>query len=453
MNKNSTRRDFFKQTALAAASAGALHFAAPNVLAKPSDDKKLRVACVAVGGMGGYAFGCGLGENLVAIVEIDDNTIASALNEYRNRHPGKPEPKIYHDYRKMLDELQKELDVVLVSTPDHHHAPACIRAIERGLHAFSQKPLAHNIAECRKLAEAAEKHNVLTQMGNQGHCGEGYRRLLECMWAGAIGDVLETHTIFNRDFGGAGGIPPGKPCPKHVHWNEWIGPAPYREYHDGLHSVSWRNWRKFGTGTLGDMACHCMDGIYWGLHLHEVNHYTIECLSQRGGSEEMFPQSNVLRFDLPVRGTQPPVKIFTYDNNGQKPQVVKDFEKMAQMSMDEGTVYVGSKGFMVTNAYGDGLRILPESRAKEFKLPPRTLPRAHGGPVEDLFWAIRNNGTPCSSFNGYSGRFTEFILTGQMAMYAGAGNKLQWDAAAMKCTNRDEINKFVHRSYREGWEV
>lgn len=454
MSKYTTRRDFIKQTALAAGTVGAMHFAAPNVLAKPNDDKKLRVAAVAVGGMGGYAFGAGLGENLVAIVEIDDHTIAGALKEYRNRHGDKPEPKVYYDYRKMLDELHQELDVVLVSTPDHHHAPAAIRAIERGLPAFSQKPLAHNIRECRKLAEAVKKHKVPTQMGNQGHCGEGYRRLVECIWAGAIGDVVETHTIFNRDFGGTGGIPPGKPTPAHVHWNEWIGPAPYREYHNGLHSFSWRSWRKFGTGTLGDLACHCMDGIFWALKLHDINNYTIECLSQHGGSEEMFPQSNVIRFDFPARGAEPPVKIFTYDNKGQKPQIVKDFEKMAKMSVDEGTVYVGSKGFMVTDAYGGGLRILPESRAKEFTLPPRTLPRAQGGgPIENLFWAIRNNGAPCSNFADYSGPFTEFILTGQLAMYAGPGKKVEWDVAAMKCTNHDELNQLTHRSYRKGWEV
>ena len=133
--------------------------------------------------------------------------------------------------------------------------------------------------------------------------------------------------------------------------------------------------------------------------------------------------------------------------------MVKDFEKMAGSEVNEGTVYVGDKGFMVTDAYGGGLRILPESRAKEFKLPPKTLPRAHGGPIEDLFWAIRNNGTPCSNFADYSGAFTEMILTGQLAMFAGAGRKVEWDVAAMKCTNHDDVNRFVRRTYRPGWEV
>jgi predicted dehydrogenase len=454
MRKKTNRREFIQRTALAAgAVAGAMHFGAPMILADSEKEKKLRVAVVGAGGMGGYALGCGLDQNLVALVDVDDNTISSAQKNFRDRHSGQQEPKVYCDYRKMLDECHKELDVVLVSTPDHHHAPAAIRSIQRGIPVFSQKPLAHNIGECRALAVAARSHKVLTQMGNQGHCGEGYRRLVECIRAGAIGTVLETHTIFNRDFGGTDGIPKGKPAPSSLHWNEWLGAAPYREFHDGLHPFSWRSWRKFGTGTLGDLACHCMDGLFWALKLGEVKSYTIECLSQHGGSEEMFTQSNVIMFEFPARGDQPPVKVYTYDNKGQKPQIVTDFEKMAGASVDEGTVYVGDKGFMVTNAYGDGLRILPESRAKEFKLPPRTLPRAHGGPIEDLFWAIRNNGTPCSNFADYSGPFTEMILTGQLAMFAGQGKKLEWDVAGMKCTNHDEVNQFIHRSYRKGWEV
>ena len=168
-------------------------------------------------------------------------------------------------------------------------------------------------------------------MGNQGHCGEGYRRLVECIWAGAIGTVLRDAHAFSTAISAArGGIPPGKPVPARLHWDEWIGAAPYRSYHDGLHPFSWRSWRKFGTGTLGDLACHCMDGMFWSLKLHEVKAYTIECLSQRGGSDEMFTQSNVIKFEFPARGEQPPVKVFTYDNSGQKPQIVKEFEKMAE---------------------------------------------------------------------------------------------------------------------------
>ncbi len=167
----------------------------------------------------------------------------------------------------------------------------------------------------------------------------------------------------------------------------------------------------------------------------------------------MFPQSNVLKFEYPARGDMPPVKVFTYDNSGQKPQIVKDVEKLAGHEINDGTVYVGEKGYMLTDTYGGGVRILPETRQKEFPLPEKTLVRAHGGPIEDLFWAVKNNGTPCSNFADYSGPFTEMILTGQLAMFAGPGKKVEWDVAAMKCTNHDEMNRFVKRTYRPGWEV
>ena len=447
-----TRRNFLK-TASVAGAALAAQSAAPYVLADPASGKKLGVAVVGCGGMGGYSFGAAMGERLVAVCDVDDNTIAKALKTFRDSQHGKPEPKVFHDYRKMLDEMHQDLDAVLIATPDHNHAPAAIRAIQRGKATFCQKPLAHNIYECRTLAEAAKKNKVLTQLGNQGHCGEGYRRLVECIWGGAIGTVKETHSIFNRDFGGSGGIPAKKPVPPNLHWDEWLGPAPLRDYHDGLHPFSWRNWRQFGTGTLGDMACHVLDGVFWVLRLHEVKAYSIECLSQKGGSDEMFPQSNIIKFEYPARGDMPPVKVFTYDNRGQKPQIVKDVEKLAGHEINDGTVYVGDKGYMLTDTYGGGVRILPEARQKEFKLPEKTLPRAHGGPIEDLFWSVKNQGTPCSNFVDYSGPFTEMILTGQMAMFAGPGKKVEWDVAAMKCTNHDEMNRFVKRTYRPGWEV
>jgi predicted dehydrogenase len=455
MSKKTTRRDFIKSaTVVAGAAAGSQFLGAPFVLAEPAPSEKLRVAVVGSGGMGGYSFGCALGERFVAICDVDEKTIAGGMKKFSDKQEkGQPAPKVYYDYRKMLDECHKDLDVVLIATPDHNHAPAAIRAINLGKAAFCQKPLAHNIYECRTLAEAAKKNKVLTQLGNQGHCGEGYRRLVECIWGGAIGNVTETHSIFNRNFGGSGGIPAGKPVPPGLHWDEWLGPAPYREYHDGLHTFSWRNWRQFGTGTLGDMACHVMDGVYWALRLQEAKAYSIECLSQAGGSEEMFPQSNVLKFEYPARGDMPPVKVFTYDNKGQKSQIIRDVEKLAHREINDGTVYVGEKGYMLTDTYGGGVRILPESRQKEFTLPDKTLPRAHGGPIEDLFWAMKNNGTPCSAFPDYSGPLTEWILTGQLAMFAGPGKKVEWDVAAMKCTNLDDVNKYVKRTYRKGWEV
>ena len=257
-------------------------------------------------------------------------------------------PHFFTDYRKMLEECQKDIDVVLIATPDHHHAPAAIRAIHLGKAVFSQKPLAHNIYECYALAKAAREKKVLTQMGNQGYCGEAIRRCAEYVAAGAIGTVLETHTILDRNFGGTGGRPLSKPIPAGLHWDEWIGPAPYRDYHDGLHPFHWRTWRDFGTGTIGDMACHHLDGLFWALKINEAKCFTVECLNKTGGSEEMFSQDNIVRYDVPARAGMPPVKVFVYDHGDLKPQVMKDAEKQCGRTFGEFTLFVGDKGLTRT---------------------------------------------------------------------------------------------------------
>ncbi|HUU91786.1 MAG TPA: Gfo/Idh/MocA family oxidoreductase [Phycisphaerae bacterium] len=447
MSSRTTRRGFLKRgMALAGASAAAAFCPAPYILAGVAPKPKLGVAVVGGGGMGGYSVDQALRERLVALVEIDDGRIADIMTKKVKDHS--PTPRVYHDYRKMLDECHRDIDVVLTATPDHNHAPAAIRAMNLGKHAFCQKPLAHNIRECYELAKAAKKNNVHTQMGNQRHCEEGYRRLCEYIAAGAIGNVTETHTILGRNFGGSGGRPASKPVPQGLHWDEWLGPAPYREYHDGLHPFSWRSWRQFGTGTVGDMACHHIDAPFWSLRLDLAKQFTVECLNTKGGSEEMFPQDNIILWTVPARGKMPPVKVYCYDHQDLKPEIMKETEKQYDRKFGEFTLFVGDKGLM-----GSDSRIIPEDKHKAFPLPEKTLPRAHGGPIEDLYYAIKNGGTACSNFIDAAGPLTAFILTGHLAVFAGVGKKLEWDVAKMQCTNLPEINQYVGRTYRKGWEV
>jgi predicted dehydrogenase len=445
-----TRRGFMARTAAATGASVAAPVLGPLVLTAGSPNEKLGVAVVACGGMGGGNPGTAANERCVALCDVDEKKIADAAKKIAAKVPN---PKVYHDYRKMIDECHKDMDVILIATPDHNHAPAAIRAIRLGKHAFAQKPLAHNIYECRTLAKEAREKKVHTQMGNQGHCGEGYRVLCEYLWAGAIGKVTETHTILGRSFGGSGGRPAGKPVPAGLHWDEWLGPAPQRDYHDGLHAFGWRSWRDFGTGTLGDMACHCMDGIFWALKIGEAKSFTIECLAQTGGSAEMFPQNNAIRWDIPARGDMPPLKVFAYDNAGQKPEFLRNLETETKRKFGGGTVYVGEKGCMVTGTYGENPTILPEEKHKAFTPPPKTIPRVSGGPIGDLFQAIRGGTPPCSNFADSAGPFSEFILSGQLAMFAGVGKKVEWDVTAMTCKNIPELNKIVKREYRKGWEV
>ncbi len=447
MSHRYTRRRFLKSTAAGATLAAMASVRrAPRVLASESPADKLRVAVIGAAGMGSYSVNCALRENLVALVDVDEQRIAKVMKDSVKEAA---KPKIFYDYRKMLDECHKEIDVVLIGTPDHHHAPAAIRAIHRGKHVFCQKPLAHNIAECYALAQAAKEKKVLTQMGNQGYCGEAIRRVAEYIAAGAIGAVTETHTLLDRNFGGTGGRPPSKPVPEGLHWDEWLGPAPFRDYHDGLHPFSWRDWKAFGTGTIGDMACHRLAYPFMALRLWEVKKFTVECLNTKGGSDEKYPQDNVVCYHIPARDNFPACKCYVYDHAALRPEVMKELEQKHAVKWSEATLFVGTKGYLNNHS-----RIIPESEHQKFPVPEKTLPRATaGGPIEDLYACIRNGGSPVSNFTDAGGPLTAMALTGHLAQYAGIGGKIEWDVEKMECTNRPEFNRFVRREYRSGWEV
>ncbi|HEY3323268.1 MAG TPA: Gfo/Idh/MocA family oxidoreductase [Planctomycetota bacterium] len=437
-----SRRGFLK----AGAAAAGVAVAAPYVMADTSAGGKLNVAVIGGGGMGGYSKDQAMKENFVAVADVDEGNIAKVMADCKKA--GKPEPKVFYDYRKMLDECNKDIDVVLIATPDHNHAPAAIRAINLGKHCFNQKPMAQNIYECYALAKAAKEKKVLTQMGNQRHCGDPIRRLCERVWAGAVGQITESHTILGRNFGGSGGRPPTKPVPKGLHWDEWIGPAPYREFHDGLHPFSWRDYRAFGTGTVGDMACHHLDFPFMALKIGEVKKFTVECLNTKNGSEEKYAQDNIVCWSMPARGDMAPVKIYAYDHEKLQNDMMKERAKEFARNWNESTLFVGEKGLI-----GSDSRLIPQQKDKEYQAPPKTLPPAKGGPIEDLFACIKTGGTPCANFVDYAGPMAAFILTGLLAQNAGVGKKVEWDVEKMQCTNIPELNQYVKREYRKGWEV
>jgi predicted dehydrogenase len=443
-----TRRRFLKQgVAVASVAAGAQVLGVPNVLTAGSPNAKLGIAVIGCGGQGSGNPGLAAGERLVALVDVDEKKLGEAVQKVSAKVP---QPRTFHDYRKMFDECHKDLDAVLIATPDHHHAPAAIRAIQLGKHAFVEKPMTWCLYEARQLAESARKHKVATQMGNQGHSGEGYRLLCEYIWAGAIGNVVETHSLMSRNFGGSGGRPAGKPVPAGLHWDEWLGPAHPRDYHDGLHPFNWRNWCEFGTGTLGDMGCHVLDGVFWALKLAEAKTFTIECVRQKGGSKEMFPQDNHLRWQFPARGDMPPVVVNSYDH--EWPAVVKELEQKFGEKFGGGTVYVGDRGCMVTGTYGDNPHILPREKQNGFPRPEKKIPRSRHGVKGDFLAACRG-GEPASSNFNVSGPFTEFVLTGVLASRAGVGKRLEWDVEKLLCSNVADVNQWVKRAYRKGWEV
>ncbi len=440
-----SRRRFLQRSAALAAAAPLC--GVPSVLRAREPNEKLGIAVIGCGGQGSGNPGLAASERLVALVDVDEKKLGEAVTKLAAKVP---QPKTYHDYRKMLDECHKDIDAVLIATPDHHHAPAAIRAIQLGKHVFCEKPLTWCIYEARTLAGAARKYKVATQMGNQGHSGEGYRRLCEYIWAGAIGNVTETHSLMSRNFGGSGGRPAKKDVPAGLHWDEWLGPAELRDYHDGLHPFSWRSWCDFGTGSLGDMGCHVLDGVFWALKLAEAKRFTIECVAQTPGTREMFARDNHIRWDFPARGAMPPVQVNSYDQ--QWPAQVKELEQKYGEKFNGGTLYMGDKGMMFTGTYGDNPRLLPKEKHDAFPRPEATIPRSKHGAKGD-FLAACKGGEPASSNFDVSGPFTEFILSGVLANRTGAGKKIEWDVENMRCTNVDEVNALVKRAYRKGWEV
>jgi predicted dehydrogenase len=461
-----SRRSFLKRAALTVGAAQALE--GTFLFADVEPQRKLRTAVIGCGGRGEASLDGALTENLVAIVDVDDKRLAAAAKKASSQGA---QPRTFSDYRRMFDTMHKEIDAVFVATPDHHHAPASMLAIQLGKHVYCEKPLCHDVFEARALAQAAREHKVTTMMGNQGHCEEGYRLLCEYIWSGAIGDVLETHSWSGFVNGGAGPRPAAKPVPAGLHWDEWLGPAPYREYHEGLHPLYWRYYRDFGTGGLGDWGCHNLDGVFWALA--PGHPASIECLGTVGGNGEKYPQASVIRWNIPARGLMPALQIHWYDGAKLKikaeseeregkialpnyPPMLADFEKRYDSDFregfDGGTFYIGGGGIMHTGCYGQRPRILPESVHRAFPIPPQRIARIKGTPIAHFLECCKAGKSTCADFE-YAAAITEFLLRGNLAARAGAGTKIEWDGAKARCTNQPELTQYLRRPYRKGWKI
>lgn len=471
------RRLFLKRTALAAgAFSSANLLPGPNLLAQsgPSD----RLKCVQIG-CGGRGLGSHLDwvvntskENLVAIVDPDEKAQARVKRWLQQKQYNADSVQVFTDYRVMFDKIGKDIDAVFIATPNHHHAPASMLAMQLNKGVYCEKPLTHDIAEARKLRAMARESKAPAQMGNQGHCEDGYRRLCEFVWAGVVGNITETHSWTDRANGGVGPRPPSIPIPPGLHWDEWIGPAPYRDYHTDLHPHEWHGWYDFGNGSLGNMSCHVLDGVYWALKLeHPVS---IEAEEIRGGSDERYPIGSRLRWDCPARGSMPPVKCYWYEGlregapesavsgglravKGEArniPPLLRDLQKQYPDeeldSSDSGTLYVGEKGIIYTATYGGRMHVLPMEKMQSMKQPPRTLPRPKNI-MADFLDACRAGKKETSAPFEYGAQLTEFSLLGNLAQHAGVGNKIEWDGPNMKVTNIAKLNEWVKRPYRQGW--
>ncbi len=426
--------------------------------------EKLNVAGVGVGGMGasnidaiaGYSKENDVvtmsGENIVALCDVDEKYAGPVFDRY-------PKAKKYRDFRRML-EKQKDIDAVVVATPDHTHAVIAMAAMQMGKHVYVQKPLTHSVYEARALTEAAHKYKVATQMGNQGHSGEGARLICEWIWDGAIGPVREVHCWTNRPVWpqGIGRPKDMPPVPSTLDWDLWLGPAPFRPYHSTYLPFNWRAWLDFGTGALGDMACHIMDPSFWALKLRypvsvEASHsYDVREMWKRWENKETYPRASVARYKFPARGDMPAVKLTWYDG-GILPPRPEELERGRELP-ESGTIFVGDKGKIMCETYGESPRLIPEAKMKEYKRPPKTLSRIPGGADghEQNWVDACKGGRPASSNFDYSGPLTESVVMGNLAML-NPGKTLEWDGENMRVSNLPEANEHVHREYREGWTL
>jgi len=442
-----------------AAAVAAFTIVPRHVLGGPgytSPSEKLNIAGIGVGGMGKNNIANLSSENIVALCDVDEEYAAPVFNCY-------PKAKKYRDFRKML-EKQKDVDAVVIATPDHTHAVIAMAAMQMGKHVYVQKPLTYSVYEARVLTEAARKYKVATQMGNQGHSGEGIRLICEWIWDGAIGPVREVHAWTNRPIWPQGIDRPKDtpPVPDTLAWDLWLGPAPVRPYHPAYLPLFWRGWWDFGTGALGDMACHILDPVFWALKLKYPISVEASIASTRRKTEsgwtklvvntETYPNASIVRYKFPARGDMPPVKLTWYDG-GLLPPRPEELEPGRQMG-DSGVIFVGGKGKLMCGTYGDGPRLVPETKMKEYKRPEKTLPRIDGG-VEghEKDWARAcKGGKPASSNFDYSGPLTETVVMGNLAIHY-PGRKLEWDGQNMKVTNFPEANEYVRRRYRDGWTL
>jgi len=443
--KRTSRRRFLKS---AGGAVAAFTIVPRHVLGQgqtpPSE--KLNIACVGVGGRGGANLNGVRGENIVALCDVDTRRAGKAFESF-------PRARKYRDYRRMLDEVEKKIDAVVVATPDHTHAVALMAAIKRGKHVYSEKPLAHSIHEVRTLRQAAREHKVVTQLGNQGHSFNDIRMFCEWVWDGAIGNVREVHACCGSNYSRIGDLPRLKEkhdVPPELDWNLWLGPVLWRPYNPVYLPGSWRRWTAFGTGCIGDWVCHVVDPVFWALDLGAPKTIRAEARGYDPSKHaETFPPGTKVTYEFAAKGNRGPVKLIWFDGEWQPPRP-EGLEPGREVRKTGGIV-IGDKGTIMYGSHGAGsARIIPEDKMKAYRRPSQTLPRVRNHHY-DWLHAVKTGGKAGSNFD-YGGPLTEIALLGAIAI-RHLGQKLEWDAPNARFTNCAEANQFINPPYRQGWTL
>lgn len=422
---STNRRQFLKTTALVSAPL----FVPSSVFGA---NERLHIGVIGVAGRGGANLAAMGGENVVAVCDVDHNRLAGALK----RHPM---AQSYTDYRKLLE--RKDLDAVVISTPDHHHAPATMRALRRGLHVYCEKPLTHTVEEARLITAEAARQKVATQMGTQNHQHPGYLRLVELLEQKVIGDVHEAHIITDRPgrwWPQGLNAPTGKQeIPETLEWDLWLGPAQARDYQPAYVPFKWRGWWDFGCGAIGDMAIHLMDPTYWGLKLGGPVRVSSD---GPAANDDSGPTWMITKFEFGKRGDVAPVDVYWYEGTA-KPAG----EIAAELPMN-GSLFIGSKG-KISIAHGGQPALLPAKQFEGFTGPKSYLSTSPGH-HQQWIEACKTGSETGSNF-GYAGPFTEIVLLGNVAHRVG--EPIIYDPKTGKVTNNQRANQLLRKDYRKGW--
>ncbi|KPL09743.1 hypothetical protein AMJ85_06135 [candidate division BRC1 bacterium SM23_51] len=451
MSRKTDRREFLETSARTGAGLLIVSAAAACARIKPHvgprrvpPSEKLNVACVAAGGKGGSDAGNCKGENVVALCDADWKRAAKTFKSF-------PKARTYKDFREMLEKEEKNIDAVTVSTPDHTHTAPAVMAMQMGKHVYVQKPLTRTVWECRVMRETARKYGVATQMGNQGTAHSGLRRAVELLHAGVLGPVHEAHVWTNRPIWPQGMDRPVEiqPIREDLAWEVWLGPAPWRPYNEAYLPFSWRGWVDFGSGALGDMACHTLNMPFWGLKLGYPTSVEAEVPKLYA---ESFPEWSIIRYEFPAREGLPPVKLTWYDGGKRPSRELFAFEKDEKVP-ESGALVIGEKGQLYSSGdYGTSYQLLPESRFEGFEGPPETIPRLPG---DSESWHVKEwlsackGGPPAMSNFEYSAFLTEVVVLGNVALRLG--KKIEWDAPNMKARNCPEADQLIKPYYPKGW--
>lgn len=433
MSIHLSRRGFLQQSTLAGAGI-LLARVSLGASKKLSPNEKLNIGIIGVANQGNYDMSNVATENIVALCDVDDTYLGEAARRF-------PAAKTYNDFRRLLD--QKDIDAVVVATPDHTHAVATVAALRSGRHVYCEKPLTRTLSECRVVMETVRKTGRVTQLGTQIHAGGNYRRVVELVQSGAIGPIDKVHVWVDATYGGKDRPQDTPPVPASLHYDLWLGPVPARPYSPQYVPRSWRNWWAFGGGALADFGCHYMDLPHWALNLRTP--LSAEVLEGPPVHAESVPPLLILRYEYPARAPQPAVTLTWYHGGKQPPAEILSPE--LAKNWRSGVLFMGTKGNLLAD-YGRHV-LLPEKDFAGFAPPGKTIPDSIGHHAEWVL-ACKMGGPTTCNFD-YSGALTESVLLGNVAYRTG--KKLEWDSKRLRANGCPEAGAFIQHQYRSGWKI